>query len=191
MKILEIILIGVALSMDACALTISNCTTYKNTLNRKKEWAMPVLFALFQGLMPLAGFYIGSTFAESISSVSGYIVSAVFFALSIKMLFDYVKELKAKDESIDENANLSFWVIILQAVLTSIDALVVGVTLSLNLSFSIFYAVLIIAGVTFILVALALLFGKFLGKVMGKYSTIFGIVILFALALKNLLETVL
>ena len=64
MSIIDIIFIGIALSIDACAVTIANCATYKNCLSKKKEWAMPVLFAFFQGLMPLIGFGIGSIFAD-------------------------------------------------------------------------------------------------------------------------------
>jgi putative Mn2+ efflux pump MntP len=60
MNVWDIIAIGIALSMDACALAIANCTVYKNMLNKKQLFAIPTAFALFQGLMPLLGFFIGS-----------------------------------------------------------------------------------------------------------------------------------
>ena len=69
MNAVDVILICVALSMDACALTIANCSTYKNLFKEKKAWSMPVFFALFQGLMPLIGFFVGSLFAKYLQSI--------------------------------------------------------------------------------------------------------------------------
>ena len=70
---------------------------------------------------------------------------------------------------------------------TSIDALAVGVTL-INLTFSVYLAVLVIATVTFILVSIALIFGKTLGKLFGKYAEWVGAIILLALSIKSLIE---
>lgn len=190
MKVFDVILIAVALSLDAATLTIANCTTYKNDLTRKKQWAMPVLFALFQAVMPLIGFYIGSVFASYISTFSGYLVAGIFFILAIKILIDFIKDIKG--ESVEQEGKpLTFGLLILQAVLTSIDALAIGVTFSLELAFSVYIAVLIICAITFLIVVLALFFGKALGKAFGKYSSLFGFAILLLLAIKNLLETLL
>ena len=73
----EVILIGLAMAMDASALTIANCTTYRGKLNRLKEWAMPATFAAFQILMPIIGFYIGSTFAHFLTGTD-YLVAGIF-----------------------------------------------------------------------------------------------------------------
>ena len=92
MNLFEIILIGIALSMDACALTIANCTTHKDCLVKKMEWAMPTAFALFQGIMPLIGFLIGSVFSNAIGTIADYLTSAIFFFLSGKIVFDIIKD---------------------------------------------------------------------------------------------------
>ena len=183
MTIFDVILIGVALAMDAMALTIANCTAYKSKLNKLQEWSMPMAFSLFQFLMPVIGFYIGSLFAEYISKVSGYITSAVFFALALKIVFD---KLNDKEE---QTAEFSFGILIVQGIATSIDALVVGVTLAISFNQP-FTPSLIIGGVTFVLVALSLFFGKYLGKFLGKYAAWAGAVILGALAIKNLVEAI-
>ena len=75
MNILDVFLLGLALAMDAFALTVANCTTYKDTLNRKKEWAMPVCFALFQGVMPIIGYFVGSLFYGYIEGFIGYVTA--------------------------------------------------------------------------------------------------------------------
>ena len=190
MQIYEIILIGLALSMDACALTISNYTTYKAQLSKGKEWAMPIAFAIFQGVMPLIGYLIGTAFSSVISSFSDWLTTIIFFLLSCKIVFDILKE---KNENIQiseakaETHVFTITVLLIQALATSIDALAIGVTF-INLTFSVFIAVLIIAGVTFILVTLALFFGKYLGKLFGNYAEWIGAVILLLLSAKSLVQ---
>ncbi len=199
MNLLDVLGIGVALSMDACALTIANCTAYGKALTGKKGLAMPLLFALFQGLMPLIGFFVGSLFAKYLSSIGGYLTAAVFYVLCGKIIFDIVKDyreakefdLNGKSERTDsQKKNFSFAMLLVQAIATSIDALIVGVTLSFELTFSIWWAVLAISAVTFALVLLALLLGKSIGSLLGKYASWAGAAILFVLATKTLIEAI-
>lgn len=185
MSVWDIIAIGIALSMDACALTIANCTVCKKGLSLKKQWAMPISFAIFQGVMPIIGYFIGSLFAKYLESIGAFLVAGVFYALSIKIVIDIIKDMK-KDKEECPAKDLSFGMIIVQAVATSVDALLIGVSFSLNLSFSIFGAVGIIALTTFILVSIAMILGKCLGSVLGKYAEWAGAIILFALATKEL-----
>lgn len=189
MSVWEIVLIGVALATDAFALTIANCTAYKNGLSKKKEWSMPVAFAVFQFLMPVAGFFIGSIFSEKLEQISKFITAGIFFVLALKIVIDNLKESKTKkDNKEDCVTTFTFGVLLAQAVATSIDALMIGVTFSVSLSFSIFIAALIIGAVTFVIVSVALFIGKSLGNVLGKYAQWVGAVILFVLAVKNLVE---
>lgn len=225
MSLLEVLLIGVALATDAFALTVANCATYKKSLNKLKEWSMPTAFAVFQFLMPVIGFYIGSIFFSYLATISKYLTAGIFFLLAIKIVIDNVKEIKeiraaesaeksgftevrggrngttaagdagasgagAAKEGVKNGGVFTFWVLILQAVATSIDALAIGVTFSVELSFSVFAAAAIIGGVTFIIVAAALLIGKYLGKLLGKYATWLGAAILLALAVKNLVDAI-
>ncbi len=184
MKIWEIFLIGVALAMDAFAVTVANCLQYADKLTVKKEWTMPVTFAAFQILMPIIGFFIGGVFYEYLVSFSKFLTAGIFFILAIKIALD---QALGKDE---EKKDKPFGVLTLlsQGVATSIDALAIGVTFSVELSLNIFAAAAIIGGVTFLIVAFALFIGKNLGKLLGKYSVWVGAIILFALAVKNLIE---
>jgi putative Mn2+ efflux pump MntP len=191
MQLYEVILIGVALSMDACAVTIANCTTYKNEKHSKKELAMPIFFAIFQGLMPLIGFLIGSVFAGYISSVSKFITAGIFGALSIKMVIDLLKDnpCEVNGECKVCKPTLTIPIILAQALATSIDALAVGITF-IDVAFSVYIAVAVISLVTLLLVSLALIFGKYLGKAFGKYAEWFGAGILIILTIKTLIEAI-
>lgn len=194
MKLYDVILIGLVLSIDACAITIANCATYKGRLNAKKEWAMPIAFALFQGLMPLIGFFVGFLLLDFIAPATKFITSGIFFILAGKIIYDIVKEkicerniVEVEKSSCPCKKAFTYGVLVLQAVATSIDALAVGVTF-IDLTFSVFLAVAIISAVTFVLVASALFFGKRLGNLFGKYAEWVGAVILLALAIKSLIE---
>lgn len=185
MSIFEIVLIGIALAMDAFALTIANCSTYKTSLNRKKEWSMPLAFAFFQFLMPVLGFYIGSIFQEVLTTFSSLLTFVIFFVLAFKIVLDNVKSTKEDEANLSGNFSVS--ILILQGIATSIDALAIGITFTVSLS-SPFLASLIIGATTFVIVAIALYIGKSLGKILGKYAQWLGAIILFALAIKSLIQ---
>lgn len=187
MNYLDVVLIGLVLSMDACALTIANCTGFKNKLTKKQEWSMPVCFAVFQGVMPIIGFLFGSLFTDQLKQISGYLSAGIFLILGIKIVYDTVKEMRQKEETVTRS-EFSWSILLIQAILTSIDALLIGLTF-VGAEISVYLSVTIIAGVTFVLVTVALVFGKYLGNLLGKYAGWIGAVILFILAAKTLIET--
>ena len=191
MGILDVILIGVALAMDAFALTIANCTAYEKSLNRKKGWSMPLAFALFQFAMPLLGFALGGLVSDFIQSFAKFLTAGIFFILSAKIVFDIIEEHRKDEKPAEQTKTQTFTigVLIIQAIATSIDAFAVGITFAAeSLPFSVFIATGIIGIITFAIVAVALVIGKSLGKLLGKYAVWCGAVILFALAVKSLIE---
>lgn len=197
MNFSDVLFIGVALAMDAFALTIANCASFKNALNGKKGWAMPITFSLFQFAMPVIGYYVGSLFAEYLNEISKFLTAGIFFILSIKIVIDNLKSRTAKcgdknesclEDGDDNCARLTLPVLLFQGIATSMDALIIGVTFATELTFSVFGAGAIIGAVTFLIVACALLFGKYLDKIFGNYAQWLGAVILLVLAVKNLVE---
>ena len=185
MNVWDVIAIGIALSMDACALAIANCTVYKNMLTKKQLFAIPTAFAIFQGLMPLIGFFIGNFFAKYLENFGGFLVAGVFYILSAKIVIDLIKE--SKEEQKCPCCKFSYGMLMVQAVATSIDALIVRVSFSLGIAINVYLAVGIIALTTFMLVLVACFLGKYLGKILGKYAEIAGAIILFILATKELI----
>lgn len=191
MNFIDVLLVGLALSMDAFAITIANCITYKKTLSRKQEWCMPLFFGIFQGMMPLLGFYIGSAFADYLASVAGYLTATIFFVLAFKIVFDNVKEIKSKSSESEKCGQiLTYKMLLLQALATSIDAFAVGITFAVGLAINIYLAVVIIIAVTLIMITIALLFGKLFGKIFGAYAQWGGAIILFGLAIKEFIKAI-
>ena len=184
----DVFFIAVALAMDAFALTIANCTVYNN-LDKKSEWAMPTAFGLFQFLMPVIGFYLGKTFSDSVAPAAGFLTSAVFFILGVKIVYDNIKNHYSEEEistlDKDNTAKFTLKILLIQAVATSIDAFFIGASsFAFNLT-SPFICALIVGAITFSIVTCALFVGKTLGKTLGKYAEWTGAVILFALSIKE------
>ena len=190
MQIWEILLLGIALATDAFALTVANCATYEKSLTKLKEWSMPTAFAAFQFLMPVIGFFAGRLLVGFISSFAEYLAAGIFFILAVKIVFDKLEIGGKKDGVIEKQKTFTFFVLILQAIATSIDALAVGITFAATLNFSVFIAAGIIGAVTFVLVSVALIIGKSLGKLLGSSAVWMGAIILFGLAIKSLISAI-
>ena len=152
---------------------------------------MPIAFAIFQGIMPLIGFLIGSIFAEFIGKIAGFLTAGIFFFLSGKIIVDNLKGDHDAVCPVDTSKinKFTFTILLVQGLATSIDALAVGITF-ISLSFSVFIAVGVISLVTALLVSLALIFGKTLGKLFGSYAEWIGAGILLVLAIKSLVSAI-
>lgn len=188
----DVLIIGIGLSMDALAITVANCTSYGNNLTKKQSWSMPILFAIFQGLMPLIGYFVGSLFFSfienyaNIENYAKYFTSGIFFILAFKVIYDIIKDIISKEEENQKQQKFNVGLVVIQAFATSIDALIVGITLN-TATLSVYVSCLVIALVTFVLVTIAMIFSKKLGALLGKYANYLSALILLVIAIKNLL----
>lgn len=175
---LEILLIGIALSMDAFAVTLSSSMTYPN-LRGKKRLCMPVTFGLFQGIMPILGYFLGNTFSVFIHRYSGFISFIILVAIGINM----IKDGMCKEDCVIKQ--FTFKILILLAIATSIDAFAVGIGFA-AMDAEILSSSLIIAISTFVLTLLALKLGKYAVEKLGDKSVILGGIILIIIGIKAL-----
>ena len=67
MGIAELALLGLALAMDAFAVSLSDMFCYRDA-PRRRLFLLPIAFGLFQGLMPVLGYFLGSVFGEFIET---------------------------------------------------------------------------------------------------------------------------
>lgn len=182
MGLLEIMLIGIGLSMDAVAVSMSNGMTFRN-MSKSRELTMPILFGAFQGIMPLIGFFAGGLFAEIITKYSGIVILLILGIIGGKMIWDGIKD---ECEGVP-CGTLTLKVLFFQAIATSIDAFAVGVGFSV-MRVDIISAVVTIGIITFICSFLAILIGKKFGDFLGNKAEILGGAILIAIGLKSFLR---
>jgi putative Mn2+ efflux pump MntP len=158
-ELLAVIAIAVGLAMDTFAVSIVTGAAYKQ-LHLRHTLRMAGFFGGFQALMPVVGYLAGLTVRQYVSNYDHWIAFGILAAVGLKMIYE---SFKIKEERRTPNpANLA--VVLVLAIATSIDALAVGITLSLITS-AIALAVIIIGVVTF-----GLSFaGVYIGKKFGHF----------------------
>ena len=181
--IFEVILLGVALSMDAFAVSITDGLTYID-IDKKKSFFIATVFGLMQALMPLIGFWlvqgitaiVGENGSASAGKIMSDIVSWTAFGLLLiiggKMLIEGIKDIHKKEE---EKAPKRFSIkeVLYFGVATSIDALGTGVALHSGLSSvsTIWLHVSIIMVITFSISLVGLFLGHRIEKLLkGKFE---------------------
>lgn len=188
MGVVELLLMGVGLAMDAFAVSICKGLAMRK-VNKKQCFVIALFFGGFQALMPLIGWFLGSQFADSISSVDHWIAFILLAYIGGKMIYEAVKE---KDETVEidqMDPPLDLKELLVLAVATSIDALAVGITLSF-LEVNIIEAISIIGVVTFIISAAGVFVGNIFGNKYKSKAEFAGGLILVILGIKILLEHV-
>lgn len=195
--LLQIILLGIGLSMDAFSVALVDGLTMKG-INKKRSFFIAGSFGFMQAFMPLVGFWIvelvqslaGNLAGEKAGHITGLVVVWLAFVLLLivggKMLVESIIELKKPQEERVEK-EFSYRNVILYSVLTAIDALAAGVTMHTGLSTisTVWLHVSIIMVITFGLSLVGLfLGGKIIKLLKGRYeiSGIIGGIILILLA---------
>ena len=183
MGIIEIIILSVGLAMDAFAVAICKGLSVKK-LEVKHAVIVCLYFGGFQGLMPLIGYFLGSAFADKITKFSHWVAFGLLLLIGLNM----IKEALGKDEEECTDC-FTFKAMFPMAIATSIDALAVGVALSLKTGgLNIFFSVAIIGIITFIISAIGVKIGNVFGTKYKSKAEFVGGCILILLGLKILLE---
>lgn len=181
MSIAELFFIAVGLSMDAFAVAVC-----KGLAMRRMSWknaaVVGLYFGLFQGLMPLIGYLLGSGFKDSISAYDHWIAFILLALIGANM----IKESR-EDEEEDLDDSLGFQTMVLLAVATSIDALAVGVTFAF-LTVPIVPAVCFIGTITFFLSMVGVKVGNVFGCRYKSKAELAGGLVLILIGSKILLE---
>ena len=182
MGIVELILIGVGLAMDAFAVSICKGLSMKKKINYKKALIIALYFGLFQGGMPLIGYALGVSFEQIVLSIDHWIAFILLSVIGIGM----IKE-SLGDEEESLNDKVDFKTMVVLAIATSIDALAIGVTFAF-LNVNIIFASLLICVITFAISYFGVVFGNKFGDKFGSKAELVGGIILILMGLKILLE---
>ena len=182
MSILEILLLGIGLSMDAFAVSICKGLSAKR-LQTRHYLIIGAWFGGFQALMPTIGFFLGSTFEQYITAFDHWVAFALLSAIGAGM----IKGSLSKEES-NGNDSFSFKTMLLLALATSIDALAIGITFALLPDVNVPLAVCLIGITTFVCSAAGLKVGNLFGLKYKAKAELAGGIILILIGLKILLE---
>lgn len=181
MSFVELIVLAVGLSMDAGAVAICKGACMRRTDMRQRSM-IALSFGLFQGLMPLIGWYLGSQFSGAIRNIDHWIAFGLLVLLGLKMLWDALHE---EEETVCEP--LALGELLMLSVATSIDALAAGIAFAL-LKVNIVFSVLMIALITCALSFLGTVIGNRFGQRYQAKAQMVGGVALCLIGLKILVE---
>lgn len=181
MELVTIVFIAVGLAMDAFAVSIVTGSIYRE-LHVKHVLRMATFFGGFQAAMPIVGSLVGLALRAYISAYDHWIAFGLLTLVGGKMIYE-----SFAIESAEKNLHPSDLTVLLSlSVATSMDALAVGVTLSL-LATSIVVAAAIIGAITFGLSYAGVEVGKRFGHFFETKIEILGGFILIAIGLKILI----
>jgi len=170
--------------MDSLAVSVAAGTCSCKKEIRYRDYLKIALFmGFFQGFMPLIGWLLGSTFSKEISAFDHWVAFSLLLFIGGKMIFEGLSG-KEKDNCINFSNNKTLLIL---ALATSIDALVVGISfamLLINILFPIFF----IGFFTFLISFAGTIFGYYFGNKINLRIEILGGLILIAVGAKILIE---
>ena len=180
--ILNSMLLGVGLSMDAFSVSLANGLNEPG-MSRAKHFGVAGTFAVFQGVMPMTGWVLvhtAVTYFRAFEPFIPWIALILLLFIGGKMLLDGI--LKKEEES--ETSGVGFGALMVQGVATSIDALSVGFTTADYDLPGALASALIIAAVTFVICIAGLIIGRKFGTRFSDKAQILGGIILIAIGIE-------
>lgn len=182
MTTLEVLVLSVALAMDAVAVSLA-----RGMSMRRPSWRQALLlagaFGLFQALMPVLGWLLAAWFADAVRSAAPWIAFGLLALIGAKM----VKESFGTDDEPENSATVPLLQVLTLAIATSIDAFAVGVTFAV-LDVAVVPAVVVIGAVTLVLSLAAVHLGARAGEWLGRRAELAGGVVLILIGLRIVLD---
>ena len=183
MRLLELILIALGLSMDAFAVSLGKGICM-NKLNLRNAVIIALFFGGFQAVMPFLGWLLGKQFESYITAVDHWVAFSLLAFIGGKMIFEVFKKERCPEKC---GNTLDLKELLLLSVATSIDALAVGITFSF-LHVAILPAVSLIGIITLLLSFAGVCVGCKFGIKLKSKAEFAGGAVLILIGTKILLE---
>lgn len=174
MGIFELLLLSIGLGMDAFAVSVCKGISMKK-MDWKKACIVGLYFGGFQALMPVIGYFFGTSFQSIITNIDHWVAFVLLGIIGGKM----IQEAFQKDNDEEEySSDVSVKTMLILSVATSIDALAVGITFAF-LNVNLLLAIIFIGLITFVLSVVGTKIGNRFGdKYKGKAEFIGGIILI-------------
>ncbi|MCR4714308.1 MAG: manganese efflux pump MntP family protein [Treponemataceae bacterium] len=178
------ILLGAGLAMDAFSVSLTNGLN-ESRMKKSRMCFIAGIYAFFQFAMPMIGWVCIHTIVELFSKFDKlipWIALVLLVYIGGKMIWESFHGESETDN--EKTKKLTFSVLMIQGIATSIDALSVGFTIADYGLLMAFTASLIIAAVTFLICMAGLVVGKKAGAHLGSKATLFGGIILVGIGIE-------
>ena len=185
MGIVELLLTAIALSMDAFAVSVCKGLGMRR-MRYDQALVISLYFGVFQALMPLIGWLLGTSFSRYIQAFDHWIAFVLLAFLGGKMLWDVFHEKEDGDQESAER-RLDHRELFMLAIATSIDALAVGIAFAC-LDVNIWSSISIIGVTTLVISFAGVWIGNRFGNRFQKKAEIAGGLVLILIGVKILAE---
>lgn len=176
-----IVMLAIGLAMDSFSVAIASSLSY-SSFHINQALKIAVFFGFFQGLMPVIGWLVGSTILGMIAQYDHWVAFGLLLLIGCRMIYEALHSDAESKLSIHE-----LRILIIMSLATSIDALAVGLSLSV-LSIPIVVPGLVIGLVTIILSFLGVYLGYIVGAKLSNKVGAIGGVILIGIGVKIVLD---
>jgi len=166
--LLQILIVAFGLSTDAFAASVAKGIKFPS-MSIYRKIAIALGFGLFEALAPLIGYLAGKNFEGFIKNYDHWIAFILLFALGARMIWKCLYE----ETDPDTHPHPSWRLVLITAMSTSIDAVIIGMTLSL-LTDNVPLTLMIIGATTFTLTLTGLHLGGKLGAHAGQRMELAG-----------------
>ena len=186
--IINSIVLGAGLAADAFSVSLVNGMSEPG-MKRSTMILSSAVFAVFQGVMPMTGYLMVTAAVSHFGTLSSYVpwaAVAILMVLGVRMLVS-----GDAGSTGSGTARITAWTLLVQGVATSIDALSVGFVISEFPFSSAAVCACIISAVTFAVCYAGVLIGKKAGVRLCGRASLFGGIILLAVAAELLLSMIL
>jgi len=169
--------------MDAFAVSIVVGSRLDH-LSFRRIFRLSFHFGLFQFLMPIVGWFLGSRIQHLIEAYDHWVAFGLLAIIGGKMVYD---SLTADGTEVLVDDPTRKWTLIVLSIATSIDALAVGLSLAV-LQVEVLTASVVIGVIACAMTAIGMAFGRRLGERFGHRMELLGGVILAGIGVKIVLE---
>lgn len=185
MTLFSIIAIAVALAMDAFAVSIAAGISL-GCVGMRQYFRLAWHFGLFQAVMPMAGWAAGLTIRNHIERWDHWVAFGLLLFIAQGMLRECFKKKDACEPAKDPTRGLTM---VMLSVATSLDALAVGLSLSM-IKVSIWMPALIIGIVAAVFTTIGMHLGTTLSRagLMQRYADALGALVLIGIGINILRE---
>ena len=183
LSLIVLLLTAVGLAADAFAVSVGK-GMHLRVFAWKQALTLALTFGAFQGLMPVVGWALGSTLADTIVAYDHWVAFGLLAAIGAKMIWE---SRGVHDEGREPQPAIQVRELVILGVATSIDALAVGVSLAF-LDVSITQAALTIGLVTAGLSLLGVWLGHYAGRRLSSCAELVGGLVLIGIGVKILIE---
>lgn len=178
MSYISVLLIAFGLAMDSFAVSLS-VGGLPQVVGIRPKARLAFHFGIFQSLMTLLGYLLGSTLLPLIAPIDHWIAFALLAFVGSRMIYSAISS-----ESVSYTSNpCKGAMMVMLSVATSIDALAVGLTFAM-LGATLITPVIVIGLIAFGLSGIGMLIGTGLGNAFGKKMELTGGILLIGIGIR-------